>query len=839
MKYPHSAISNFLFLTSCFAVGLTASAAQDTLRVERAQMWTPATTFHTYQIDSVNLKGEKFDANDLLGKNPLLQGQPTGSIAYGEAMPTDEGTLSQYAFRIRASRYAKANIKVEGIKQYKLYGEDGKELSASLTLLPGEQTVRLVALASKAQADTFRVSLTADSLYRGTLCVNAEGLRPYTWQDMVLGPQYSRARVSPTGRYALMLYYSTKRDGQWDQWATLTDLQTGRQLQRIEGGTSYNWLHGQDILYYTRTREGQTQFVILDPATQQLDILADNLPQGHYTLSPTRDYIIYSTNEEGREVKGAFKYHEQPDDRMPGWRNRSQLWRVDVRTGLRQRLTYGSESAYLNDISSDGKRLLLSFTRFDATRRPFNRTTLVEMNAYTGQVDTLAADVEFLQGGAQYLPGDRQFLITGTANAFDNVGSELAEGKIGNEFHYCLFLFDIATRKASYPMPAGFKPSVTGITVCPGDNAAYLMTEDGYDHTLFRLDAKTLALTRINLPISYATGYGVATHQRKPRLIAFGQDGGVNPRRCVSGLVGSGKPFMPFGEIRPENVNAGVQMAPCTEWQFQSSRGDSIKCFYYDLNGQQAADHSKPMIVYYYGGCSPTPRIAEMLYPFQVWAAQGYTVLVVQPSGASGFGQEFGSRHVGTWGEGSAQDIIEATQQFCREHAWVDSSKIGCIGASYGGFMTQYLQTQTDIFAAAISHAGISNIASYWGGGYWGYSYGECAEFGQFPWSDRELFVEHSPLFNADKIHTPLLLLHGTVDTNVPTTESIQLYTALKILGREVAYVSVDGENHVISDFNKRAEWARTIQAWFAKWLKGQPEWWEELYPAAKKNQGN
>jgi dipeptidyl aminopeptidase/acylaminoacyl peptidase len=89
--------------------------------------------------------------------------------------------------------------------------------------------------------------------------------------------------------------------------------------------------------------------------------------------------------------------------------------------------------------------------------------------------------------------------------------------------------------------------------------------------------------------------------------------------------------------------------------------------------------------------------------------------------------------------------------------------------------------------------------------------------------------VKHSPLFNADKINTPLLLIHGTVDTNVPPFESQQLYTALRILGKEVAYIQVNGENHVITDWKKRHEWQNAIFAWFAKYLKGQPEWWEAI----------
>ena len=183
-----------------------------------------------------------------------------------------------------------------------------------------------------------------------------------------------------------------------------------------------------------------------------------------------------------------------------------------------------------------------------------------------------------------------------------------------------------------------------------------------------------------------------------------------------------------------------------------------------------------------------------------------------------------------TAGEGVAEDIISSTQAFCDEHAFVNRKKIGCIGASYGGFMTQYLQTKTDLFAAAISHAGISDHTSYWGEGYWGYSYSEVSMANEYPWTNKHLFVDQSPLYNADKIHTPLLFVHGTADNNVPVGESIQLYTALKLLGRPTAMVLVDGQDHHIIDYEKRLKWQNTIFAWFAKWLQDDASWWTEMY---------
>ena len=145
--------------------------------------------------------------------------------------------------------------------------------------------------------------------------------------------------------------------------------------------------------------------------------------------------------------------------------------------------------------------------------------------------------------------------------------------------------------------------------------------------------------------------------------------------------------------------------------------------------------------------------------------------------------------------------------------------------------MTMLLQTRTDIFSAAVAHAGISSISSYWGEGYWGYLYSAVASANSFPWNNKKLYIEQSPLFYADKINTPLLLLHGSSDKNVPPGESRQLYTALKLLGKEAELIEIKGQDHHILDYKKRIKWQKTIFAWFDRWLKDLPEWWENLYP--------
>nr|MDE7074058.1 prolyl oligopeptidase family serine peptidase [Odoribacter sp.] len=386
-----------------------------------------------------------------------------------------------------------------------------------------------------------------------------------------------------------------------------------------------------------------------------------------------------------------------------------------------------------------------------------------------------------------------------------------------------LYLFNIADKRFT-PLTKDFNPSVQKVAWNAFDGQVYFTAENRDCYSLYRLNPSTRAIRQIEVPEELVNSFAPA--QGAPLMAWYGQSASNSDRLY---LLNTKKLKSALHKDLSKQVLKDVQLGECYPWTFVNSRGDTIYGRYY-LPPHFDAGKQYPMIVNYYGGCSPISRNLESRYPHHAYAALGYVVYVIEPSGATGFGQEFSARHVNTAGEGVAQDIIEGTQQFCREHPYVNDKKIGCIGASYGGFMTQYLQTVTDIFAAAVSHAGISDHTSYWGEGYWGYSYSEVSMANSYPWSDTELYVKQSPLYNADKIHTPLLFLHGDKDTNVPVGESIQMFTALKLLGRETAFVAVAGENHHILDYNRRIQWQNTIWAWFAKWLQDDPTWWDALY---------
>ena len=215
--------------------------------------------------------------------------------------------------------------------------------------------------------------------------------------------------------------------------------------------------------------------------------------------------------------------------------------------------------------------------------------------------------------------------------------------------------------------------------------------------------------------------------------------------------------------IRVQKDSVTTEMGKVDDWNFKSA--DGVLPFTDATTCHHPSTHQKNIRSWYTITAVlllPT-RAFEGNYPLNLYAAMGYVVYTLQPSGTTGFGQEFSARHVNAWGDKTADDIIQGTKLFCRSHDFADSTRLGCFGASYGGFMTMYLQTKTDIFKAAVSHAGISNIASYWGEGYWGYSYSSVASAGSYP---LEQSAACTPItarsFHADKDQDSIVAFTGS-----------------------------------------------------------------------------
>ncbi|WFE85487.1 S9 family peptidase [Parabacteroides chongii] len=782
--------------------------------------------------DSLDVNSKKFTEKELLKtaipfSNVRQSAQFLETDTNGESMlpgTSQACHIGLASFYLNSDRYVKGSLQIKGPETYEVYINNEKQTPAdgkiALTLEPHRYEVVIKYLSEKDKTDSLKVTFETEAEAVVTATTDPE--KRYTISDVFDGTRMRSVSLSPDGKYLLTAYQTTFPGGKTESFQQVTDRASGQVL--IESSSNdYSWMPQSNLLYYTRNGLQGKELVSIDPVTKTENVLSSNLPDGWFIFSPTEEYLLFTVSEEGPKKDKDMEEILVPDDRQPGWRNRSFLHKYDLATGVFERLTYGHNSTSLNDISQDGRYLLFTSQERTLTKRPFSITTLYRMDLQTMETEALLKD-PFI-GRATFSPDGKLLAIEGSGEAFDGIGLNIAPGQTSNTADGQLFIYDLGSKQVS-PVSKDFNPSIQYFTWNRHDKQIYLQGEDKDCVRLYVLNPSTGKIKPIPLKEDILSDFTLA--ESAPELVYYGESAS-NSQRLYS--VNLKKNTTVCLKDLSKDILKDITLGEVRDWNFKAAAGDTIYGRYY-LPPHFDPNKKYPLIVNYYGGTSPTERSLENRYPSHAYAALGYIVYIIQPSGATGFGQEFSARHVNAWGKRTGDEIIEGTKKFCAEHNFVDAKKIGCIGASYGGFMTQYLQTKTDIFAAAISHAGISDITSYWGEGYWGYSYSSLATANSYPWNARDIYVEQSPLFHADKINTPLLFLHGSVDTNVPVGESIQMFTALKLLGKETAFIQVTGQNHQIFDYKKRAEWNNTIYAWFAKWLKEQPEWWEALYPA-------
>jgi dipeptidyl aminopeptidase/acylaminoacyl peptidase len=186
-----------------------------------------------------------------------------------------------------------------------------------------------------------------------------------------------------------------------------------------------------------------------------------------------------------------------------------------------------------------------------------------------------------------------------------------------------------------------------------------------------------------------------------------------------------------------------------------------------------------------------------LFHEMQVMASRGYGVVFCNPRGSSGYGEEFTGVTRGTWGESDMPDVIAAVEA-ATELPWVDSDRLGITGGSYGGYLTNWIIGHDTRFKAAVTQRCVSNFHSFVGTSDIGYDFG-VYEFDGTPWSDAEKLLKHSPISYVENIETPLLILHAEHDLRCPIEQAEQMFTALRYLGKEVAFVRMPDESHDLS----------------------------------------
>jgi len=186
------------------------------------------------------------------------------------------------------------------------------------------------------------------------------------------------------------------------------------------------------------------------------------------------------------------------------------------------------------------------------------------------------------------------------------------------------------------------------------------------------------------------------------------------------------------------------------------------------------------------------------MHEFQLLAAAGYAVFYTNPRGGHGYGQVHVNTVRGDYGGRDYQDLMEAVDYVLNTYTYIDASRLGVTGGSYGGFMTNWIVGHTDRFQAAVTQRSICNWISFYGVSDIGYSFTQDQIWGN-PWDDLEKLWKHSPLAYVKDINTPLLILHGEQDLRCPIEQGEQLFIALKRLGRTTEFIRFPGADHNLS----------------------------------------
>ena len=236
------------------------------------------------------------------------------------------------------------------------------------------------------------------------------------------------------------------------------------------------------------------------------------------------------------------------------------------------------------------------------------------------------------------------------------------------------------------------------------------------------------------------------------------------------------------------------------------------------------ATRKYPLILWIHGG--PVSQFTNGFnLTHQYLAALGYVVLLVNPRGSTGYGEEFSRAIFADWGGPDYDDVMAGVDTLIAR-GYVDPERMGVGGYSYGGILTNYVIVKTDRFKGAVSAASDSDYYGAFGTDDWGMLW--IHEFGA-PWDNIDLYRRVSPATHIKNAVTPTLFIHGGEDYRDPLSQSEHLYLALRVLDVETGLVVYPGQSHGFGVPSYEADRLRRYGLWFDKYVKGETV--DPLYP--------
>ena len=263
-------------------------------------------------------------------------------------------------------------------------------------------------------------------------------------------------------------------------------------------------------------------------------------------------------------------------------------------------------------------------------------------------------------------------------------------------------------------------------------------------------------------------------------------------------------------------ILAQVDMQPIESFTFKASDGVEIQGFLVKPPGFDAS--KKYPVKYLIHGGPEGAWGDDWSYRWnpELFAANGYVVVMVNPRGSTGYGQKFTEGVIEQWGGTPFHDLMQGLDYAEKTYPFIDKNREAALGASYGGYMIDWILGHTDRFKCLVTHDGVFNTES---------AYGTTEElwfpekeFGGPPWKNREMYRKWSPALSAEKFKTPTLVVHGQLDYRLDVSQGFDLFTTLQRLGVPSEMLYFPDEGHWVLKPQNGQLWYKTVNDWVDRW---------------------
>jgi dipeptidyl aminopeptidase/acylaminoacyl peptidase len=373
-----------------------------------------------------------------------------------------------------------------------------------------------------------------------------------------------------------------------------------------------------------------------------------------------------------------------------------------------------------------------------------------------------------------------------------------------------LMLYGRKTGKTA-ELTTGFTLSVDEIIWSADSRDIYFTSEEAENTSLYKVNLKTKKIEAV-LKGHYVSG---VKFLNKDEMVFSGQSTRYPAEIFKYNL--RDRKLTQLTHFNTEDLDR-FDLPGYEEFWFSGALGDSVQGFIMKPPGFVQGRRYPAVHLIHGGPQGAWNNNFHFRWNYQMFAAPGYVVYWINFHGSRGYGQKFTDIISGHWGDYPYEDLVKGTEYVLSHYDYVDGDRLAAAGASYGGFMVNWIAGHEHPYKCLISHDGIYEQISMYGATeeLWFPEW----EFGGLPWQENTTYQQWSPGRLAGNFKTPMLIVHGENDYRVPYTQGLQMFTALQRQGVASRLLYFPDEDHFVQKPQNAQVWWDTVYEWLGKYLK-------------------